>query len=154
MAKQRARALGHERRDVNVRAVLWFAIGLVVTAVIIHLALGGLFALFARQHPSPDPPSRIVLEPRVLAPEPRLQANPVPELNQFRATEEQKLNNYRWVDKQRGTARIPIERAMDLIAERGLPTRGPGTENSSGKTPEQMRQEKAATSSQPVRGER
>src|SRR5207244_526994 len=96
-----------------------------------------------RQHPSPDPPSRIVLQPRLLAPPPRVQTNPSAELDDFRTAEERKLNRYGWVDKQRGIVRIPIERAIDLIAQRGLPTRGSGMQDSSGKTSEQMRQEKA-----------
>ncbi|MFL6514585.1 MAG: hypothetical protein ACJ8M1_06125 [Chthoniobacterales bacterium] len=155
MADPNVEEIGHETRDVNVRAVVWFGIGLVVTAIVIHLALAGLFRVFAKQYPSPDPPSRIVLQPRVLAPEPRLQANPVEDLDQFRAAEEEKLSSYGWVDQQHGIARIPIERAMDLIVQRGLPTRGAGSQNSSGKTPEQMRQEKAATPSpQQVRGEK
>ncbi|HZE14015.1 MAG TPA: hypothetical protein VE086_09670 [Chthoniobacterales bacterium] len=144
MAERVARQPGHETRDANVRAVTWFAVGLVISAIAIHLAVGALWPLFAKQHPSPDPPSRIVLEPHVLAPEPRLQANPIPEMNQLRASEDKKLNSYGWIDKQHGIARIPIDRAMDLVAQRGLPTRGPGTQNSSGKTPEQMRQAKAA----------
>jgi hypothetical protein len=28
------------------------------------------------------------------------------------------LEEYRWIDRQRGTVRIPIERAMRLLAER------------------------------------
>ncbi len=55
-----------------------------------------------------------------------------------------KLNSYGWVDRKHGVIRIPIERAMDLVAQRGLPTRGPGIQNSSGQTPEQLQQEKAA----------
>ncbi|MGB6192308.1 MAG: hypothetical protein WBF42_07570 [Terracidiphilus sp.] len=31
------------------------------------------------------------------------------------------LNNYSWVDRSKGTVRIPIERAMELVALRGLP---------------------------------
>ena len=31
------------------------------------------------------------------------------------------LDNYSWVDQSKGTVRIPIERAMELIAQRGLP---------------------------------
>lgn len=31
------------------------------------------------------------------------------------------LDNYSWVDRSKGTVRIPIERAMELIAQRGLP---------------------------------
>jgi hypothetical protein len=38
----------------------------------------------------------------------------------------QHLSTYGWVDRQNGTARIPIERAMDIIAEQGLPVRAEG----------------------------
>ena len=31
------------------------------------------------------------------------------------------LDNYSWVDQSKGTVRIPIERAMEIIAQKGLP---------------------------------
>ncbi len=37
------------------------------------------------------------------------------------AREDLLLDNYSWVDQSKGTVRIPIERAMELIAQRGLP---------------------------------
>ena len=37
------------------------------------------------------------------------------------AREDLLLANYTWVDQSKGTVRIPIERAMQLIAQRGLP---------------------------------
>jgi hypothetical protein len=37
------------------------------------------------------------------------------------AREDLLLDNYSWVDRSKGTVRIPIERAMELIAQRGLP---------------------------------
>jgi cell division protein FtsN len=143
MVDQAARRLGHEIRDINVRAVAWFAFGLIVAAIFIHFALAAVFVFFKQKHPSPEAPSRVVIQPQVIAPQPRLQIDAPADLAHFRQWEEEKLNSYGWIDKKRGIARIPIERAMDLIAERGLPTRGPGTQNSSGKTSEQMRQEKA-----------
>ena len=45
------------------------------------------------------------------------------EINDFRMQEEQTLNSYGWVDQQAGVVRIPIDRAMELLAQRGLPTR-------------------------------
>jgi hypothetical protein len=39
------------------------------------------------------------------------------------AREDLLLENYSWVDRSKGTVRIPIERAMELIAQRGLPVR-------------------------------
>jgi len=41
------------------------------------------------------------------------------------AREDLLLSNYTWVDESKGTVRIPIERAMELIAQRGLPVAQP-----------------------------
>ena len=54
--------------------------------------------------------------------QPRLETNERIEINDFRLQEEQKLDTYGWVDQQGGAIRIPIDRAMDLIAQRGLNT--------------------------------
>lgn len=147
---------GYEARDASVRLVVWFAAILVGSAIIIHLALAGLYKVLEKQHPSPDAPSRIALNPQMIAPEPRLQSNPQLDLEKFNEEEAQTLNSYGWVDREHGVIRIPIERAIDLIVERGLPTRGAGTNNSSGITPEQLQAQKAAAtdSPTPVRGER
>ncbi len=135
---------GHERRDISVRVVAWFAVGLVVSTAIIYVAVVGLYHLFESYHPSPDAPSRIALHPHMLAPQPQLQVNPALDLQAFQAAEETKLHRYGWIDKSKGIVRIPIERAMDLIVERGLPTRGPGTRNASGVTAVDMQKQKAA----------
>jgi hypothetical protein len=44
-------------------------------------------------------------------------------LQAVRAAENQMLNSYGWVDQQKGIIRIPIARAMDLVARKGLPVR-------------------------------
>ena len=55
-------------------------------------------------------------------PSPRLQTDDgYQEITDIHAKEDLLLENYSWVDKSKGTVRIPIERAMELIAERGLP---------------------------------
>ncbi len=33
------------------------------------------------------------------------------------------MHSYGWVDQPAGVVRIPIDRAMELLAQRGLPTR-------------------------------
>jgi hypothetical protein len=53
-------------------------------------------------------------------PQPRLERNERIEINEFRLQEEQTLNSYGWVDQKAGVVRIPIDRAMQLIAQRGL----------------------------------
>ena len=45
------------------------------------------------------------------------------EINEFRVQEEKTLHSYGWMDQQAGVVRIPIDRAMELVAQRGLPTR-------------------------------
>ncbi len=144
MADENAKADGHETREINVRIVALSALGLVVIALAIFLAVAGLFKLFAREEPSPDRPSRDAFNVRNLAPQPQLQIDPAIDLQKMETANTAKLNSYGWIDKQAGTVRIPIERAMDLIAQRGLPTRGPGTQNASNKTAIQMQQDKAA----------
>jgi hypothetical protein len=54
-------------------------------------------------------------------PEPRLERNERIEINDFRLKEEQTLNSYGWADEKAGVVHIPIERAMQMVAERGLP---------------------------------
>ena len=43
------------------------------------------------------------------------------ELAAFRAREDAILASYAWVDKEHGIVRIPVEEAMRLVAERGVP---------------------------------
>jgi len=124
----------HETRDVNPRAVAWFAAGLVIAVIIIFFALNGMFNHFNARPPAGEP-SRIT-EPRVAVPEPQLQTNPTADMEQFRARENEILGSYGWVDHEAGVVRIPIERAMDLVERRGLHP----DPNSFGKTPLQMRQ--------------
>jgi hypothetical protein len=54
-------------------------------------------------------------------PEPQLETNERNQLNKVRLGEENTLYTYDYIDKNAGTVRIPIDRAMDLIAQRGLP---------------------------------
>ena len=67
--------------------------------------------------PSPLPEAS---QPRV-PPGPRLQERPEAELLTFRLEEQDQLTSYGWVTESEGVARIPIERAIEILAERGLP---------------------------------
>ena len=136
-------ARGYETRDVSVLGVGLFILSLALAICLICWISAGLYKLFEAAHPALGSPSRIELNPSMLAPPPRLESEPLIHLARFRAAEEAKLNSYGWIDRDSGIVRIPIERAMDLIVQRGLPTRGPGTQNSSGKTPEDMVKQRA-----------
>ncbi|MCL6508251.1 MAG: hypothetical protein K6T59_14635, partial [Bryobacteraceae bacterium] len=58
-----------------------------------------------------------------LPPAPRLQVDPATDLENLRKAEAAVLNSYGWVDRKAGIVRIPIDRAMEVLAERGLPAR-------------------------------
>ena len=59
--------------------------------------------------------------PTLLPPGPLLESYPAESYPALRATQESQLNSYGWVDREQGTVHIPIERAMELIAQRNLP---------------------------------
>lgn len=111
---------GYELSDLQPRAIAFFGIALAATVVGCLLLMLWLFGYFAAREAKQDvPPSPLA---KVEAPsEPRLQVFAPKDLAETRALEEKILNSYDWVNKQAGTVRIPIGRAMDLLAERGLP---------------------------------
>jgi hypothetical protein len=58
--------------------------------------------------------------PDTLPPQPRLQVYPVRHWKDFQGAERERLSTYGWMDRSTGAVHVPIDRAMDLIAERGL----------------------------------
>jgi hypothetical protein len=55
-----------------------------------------------------------------------LQNYPFQDIKELRQNDKPLLGTYEWIDKSSGTVRIPVDRAMDLLAERGLPYRKAG----------------------------
>ena len=119
----------HEESDVNIRAILGFGFALLVTAVVVNLLVWLLFGLLADRE-SRQAESRFPLAAgrERLPPEPRLQTNPRGDLHDLRVHEETILSTYGWVDKNAGVVRIPIDRAIAITLERGLPSRRTGGE--------------------------
>jgi hypothetical protein len=110
---------GFEHSDVNVVAVGKYAVGLVLVTI---LAMGLIVGVFNVLKTMEGGAAKVV-DPTKSFPEPRLQKNPIPDLKAVRAAENQVLTTYGWVDQQKGTVRIPIEQAMDLVVKKGLPVR-------------------------------
>jgi hypothetical protein len=115
----------HETTDVDVRSVMFFGIGLVMLCVVSFALLVGVFKYFEAREAAKQPPLRpgINLDVRRLPPEPRLQPAPIADLQDMRSAEDKILNGYGWIDQSNGVARIPIDRAIDLLSQRGLPSR-------------------------------
>jgi hypothetical protein len=107
---------GHEATDINVWAVGKFAFALVGVTVVSLVLLFGLMKYFQSQE---RPEVMKPLDMSKIFPEPRLQTNPIPDLKTFRAEEEKVLTTYGWVDQPKGIVRMPIDRAIDVLAQRG-----------------------------------
>ncbi len=114
-----------EASDVDARALFKVGALFVVALFAVVAAAWGLQVILTGQLPNLQPPSGgLAAIPNVTpAPEPRLQAEPVQDLQTWRAAEDHLLHSYGWIDQNAGVVRIPIERAMDLLATRGLPAR-------------------------------
>lgn len=113
----------HERRDVPVRAIVQFLLWLSISTVFISLAMWGLFRFFEAGLKKDDPSISplVATSLKRTPPGPRLETDSLALKSQLRARESERLGSYSWADQPAGVARIPIERAMDLIAERGVP---------------------------------
>jgi hypothetical protein len=111
---------GHEHREANLGLIIYSAIGLAVVVAAVMVLMWGTFNLIKNQEMS-NQESLSPLATTTLPPEPRLEEHPSQSLLQLRQNEEQILTGYTWQDQKAGTVRIPIDRAMDLIAQRGLP---------------------------------
>jgi hypothetical protein len=115
----------HEESDVNFRAILGFGVGLIAVAAVVNLLIYVLFGYFNSREgvKAPAEYPLAAAQGNREPPEPRLQTNPRQDLADLRAKEEDQLTSYGWVDKNAGVVRIPIDAAMKLTLERGLPAR-------------------------------
>jgi hypothetical protein len=141
----------HERdQDLNLNGILLFTLGLVLLMVVATAAMYFLTVAVRDRDRARDSPPTPILQEAIdegipfEPPAPRLQPQPgestglvdrgispdretAPnvEMRRFLAEEEQDLNSYGWVDEGNGIARVPIDRAMELIVEQGLPQKPP-----------------------------
>jgi hypothetical protein len=113
----------HERSSLNVRPIVLFGLGLLIMSAIVFVSMDLLFDYFAARQAKVDVLPSPLADPRQLPPEPRLQVDPAHDLQRLRATEDAALNSYQWVDQEKGIVGIPIDRAITVLAEKGLPTR-------------------------------
>jgi len=119
----------HEVGDRSVRNVLMVGGAAALMLLASLLVCGAMIDYFSRSRPmQPMRPLGLILAPDQRPferfPRPNLQLDDDrAEMTALRAGQEAELNSYGWVDRSNGIVRIPIDRAMDLILQRGLPAR-------------------------------
>jgi len=130
-----------EREDLSTRGVFAFMIGLAIVGLVIYFIIVGMYSFLDKYErsqmttasplvTSTGPASRVVtkdyMEKFKENGAPMLESDERGQFKDFLLKQEDQLNSYGWVDEQGSVAHIPIERAMDLIVERGLPVRPAG----------------------------
>jgi hypothetical protein len=118
--------VSHERRDVNVFQISAFGIGLLLSCIVVVFAMWALFDfLFSREDAknSSNPAALMMKQENTVPPEPRLQAEPKVELKDLRADENAILDSYGWINPDKGIVRIPIDEAINIMAQKGLPSK-------------------------------
>lgn len=111
-----------EHSDVSSRAVILTGFGLLFAMWLAVFLLYYLYRDFQNYYYETSKPALPLARPvGSVPPEPRVQISPRTDLEQEVSYENAELQKYSWVDRQHGIVAIPIERAMQLIAQRGIP---------------------------------
>lgn len=104
---------GYELRDTNVRSVIIFMVGLTLFLIVAQVALW--VTLKGLNGGNPETRAPLSMPPMADG-----------EYLKLRSHEDEVLGVSAWVDKSNGKVRIPVDRAIDLLSERGLPPTGSG----------------------------
>lgn len=119
----------YEHTDIDPGIGYKFALWLTVAMLISFGIVYGTFRFFdSRQDAADQASQRYPMAVGVTRPNPTpfLQTQPFKDIYMLREEEAKKLQGYGWVDKEGGVTRIPIDRAMELMLQRGFATRPDG----------------------------
>ncbi len=114
---------GHERTDAAAGPLARVGIAMAVLIAFSFVSMVILFKVFAYYQPFFDEEPHALADLREVSSEPRLQVDPPQQKFELKEIEQTVLTTYDWVDRERGVVRIPIDRAMDILAQRGLPVK-------------------------------
>lgn len=126
-----------EGDGVNYSGIVWFIVILVATVLVCQVLVWGLFEFsewrVVRSEPARAPlaaePAKPAIDGGALqpgveaAPSPLLLVDEPAVLRQYRHAQDETLSSYGWIDEGAQVVRLPIDRAKDLVLERGLPVR-------------------------------
>lgn len=148
-------ASGYEKRDANAAWIFGIVAFLFVAGVIMHFCLLGLME---RLKNTPAPGDTFTGARRFphmaaeFANVPHLQLDPTADLKSFREHEDAELNTYGWIDRTAGVVRIPVDRAMELIAQRGLPARSETNQTQLGPSSFELQQQRPQSRQPEIQG--
>jgi hypothetical protein len=129
---------GYEHEDLSPQGVFYFMGGVAVLGVVIYFILIGMYRFldnYDRTHqPAANPMAattrvdpqtmnykQILDQAQQTFPKPVLEHSEQTQYMEELKKQNEVLGSYDWIDQKNGVVRIPIDRAMDLVVQRGLP---------------------------------
>ena len=113
---------GHEPLTINVRWLVIGAIGILLVLVGSMALMYWLTVSEARRPHLPSGEAPVEWTQKNLPPDPHVDPNQAHELTQLTEANEELLSSYGWIDRRQGVVRIPVDRAIELLAKSGSPT--------------------------------
>jgi len=143
----------YEHQDLQTSGIVYFLLSLALVTIVCMFGLDGLYHyLDRRERASQEPVNPLVRNvpeetrvvppgyPQTAFPNPRLEVDERGQLSGFLTKQDDALYSYGWVDEKAGIVRIPIDRAMDLLVQRGLPVLPTGESSQSASSAAENRQ--------------
>lgn len=115
-----------EPADLNPKAVFLTGFGILAVLWIVVVVLYPLFSYFSYARAGGQNPAEVLKYIPPAPPAPRNESEPETALNDYLARQKAALSGYAWVDRGKGVVSIPIDRAMEIIAAKGIPPSKPG----------------------------
>jgi len=116
-------ARGHEQSDLSVKMLFSGLLLLLIVTAASVWGMAVMFDVLNSRFLAQQGPGSPLVQTDVTPPEPRLENSPREVRDRVDALREMQGSSYTWLDRQAGIARIPVDRAMEILAERGLPHR-------------------------------
>lgn len=113
----------YQDRDIRLKPIAYFIIGLAVLTVVVVVTMAMLFNVYERRNAQGEADRGLSAGERALPPEPRLIVDEQMELEAYLEKARAVLDSYAVIDED--TVRIPIDVAMERVAEQGLPRWAP-----------------------------
>jgi hypothetical protein len=155
--RQSPSAKGYEKRDANAKWIFAIVGFLLFAGLMMHLCLAGVMERLAKKPASSDSwtgmrrDAGTSVETKAI---PHLQIVPPEDLKLFREREEAELKTYGWINRTAGVVRIPIDRAMELLLARGLPTRSGTNASGLGPSSYELQQQRPQSQQPEIPGQR
>lgn len=113
--------------EIRVKAIFGVLAGLALLVALSFAGMGAFSRFLKARSVARDPEPLPIAEANQPRPRPRaaLQADPAGDMAKYAKEEEAAVSSYAWVDRSSGVAQIPVERALEIVAERGLPVPPP-----------------------------